>query len=486
VSQDKPAIGIAGRMAAAWINSKLTPLFIVASLMLGTFSVFMLPREEEPQIIVPMVDIFVGFPGASAKEVEERVTKPMEKLLWEIPGVEYIYSTSSPNGAMAIVRFKVGENEENAIVRLNQKMYANFDLIPPGASPPLVKPRSIDDVPILALTLHSKRYDDFSLRQIAAQVHDAIKQVPNVSEVTLLGGQRRQLRVTLDATRLAAFNLSPLQVVGALQSTNSRLPAGQAVSSNREFILEAGSFLRDAEDAKRVVVAASGGKPVYLRDVAEIVDGGEESSQYVQFSTGQGFEPAVTIAVSKRKSTNAVDVSHAVLAKVNALKGSLIPNDVDLTVTRNYGETAAEKSNELLFHMGIAVVSVTILIALVLGWRESWIVFIAIPVTLALTLTVFYLYGYTLNRITLFALIFSIEYWWTTPLLSSKTSSATIDYLAISTGPSPRSPSRLSTRSATQRSWPRSPSSPPSCRWPSSADLWDPTCGLSPSAPPRP
>ncbi len=408
MSQEKPAIGIAGRMAAAWINSKLTPLFIIASLMLGAFSVLMLPREEEPQIIVPMVDIFVGFPGASAREVEERITKPMEKLLWEIPGVEYIYSTSSPNGAMAIVRFKVGENEGAAIVRLNQKMQANFDLIPPGASLPLVKPRSIDDVPILALTLHSKRYDDFSLRQIAAQVHDSIKQVPNVSEVTLLGGQRRQLRVTLDAGRLAAFNLSPLQVVGALQSTNSRLPAGLANSSNREFILEAGSFLRDAGDAQRVVVAASGGKPVFLRDVAEVVDGGEESTQYVHFSTGQGFEFAVTIAVSKRKSTNAVDVSNSVLAKVAGLKGSLIPNDVELTITRNYGETAAEKSNELLSHMGIAVLSVSLLIALVLGWRESWIVFIAIPVTLALTLTVFYLYGYTLNRITLFALIFSI------------------------------------------------------------------------------
>jgi len=395
-------------MAAAWINSKLTPLFIVASLMLGTFSVFMLPREEEPQIIVPMVDIFVGFPGASAREVEERITKPMEKFLWEIPGVEYIYSTSSPGGAMAIVRFKVGENEENAIVRLNEKMHSNYDLIPPGASQPLVKPRSIDDVPILALTLHSKRYDDFSLRQIAAQLHDSIKQVPDVSEVTILGGQRRQLRVMLDAGRLAAFNLAPLQVVGALQLSNARLPGGLAVSGNREFILEAGSFLRDAEDAKRVVVAASGGKPVYLRDVAEVTDGGEESTQYVNFSTGQGFEPAVTISVAKRKSTNAVDVANNVMNKVDGLKGHLIPSDVELTITRHYGETAAEKSNELLFHMGIAVVSVSLLIALVLGWRESWIVFIAIPVTLALTLTVFYLYGYTLNRITLFALIFSI------------------------------------------------------------------------------
>jgi multidrug efflux pump subunit AcrB len=404
----KPRYGLAGRMAHAFINSKLTPLFIVASLAIGAFSVFMLPREEEPQIIVPMIDVFVGFPGASAREVEERISKPMEKLLWEIPGVEYIYSTSSPGMSMAIVRFKVGQNEENAIVRLNQKMFANMDLIPPGATPPLVKPRSIDDVPILALTFHSARYDDFQLRQVAAQVHDAVKQVDDVSEVTILGWQRRQLRVTLDAGRLAAYNLSPLQVAGALESTNQRLPAGQVDTANRAIVLEAGEFLRDAEDAKSVVVAAYNNRPVYLRDVADVVDGGEEPSQYVQFSSGKGFEPAVTLAIAKRKATNAIDVADRVLEKVNALKGGLIPNDVEMTITRNYGETATEKSNELLFHMGIAIVSVSLLVAFILGWRESWIVFTAIPVTLALTLTVFYLYGYTLNRITLFALIFSI------------------------------------------------------------------------------
>ncbi len=400
--------GLAGRIAQYWINSKLTPLFIVASILIGAFSVIMLPREEEPQIIVPMIDIFVGYPGASAKEVEERVTKPMEKLLWEIPGVEYIYSTSSPGMAMAIVRFKVGEDEEKSIVKLNQKMYANFDMIPPGVSQPLIKPRSIDDVPILALTLHSKRYNDTELRRVAAQVHDAIKQVNDVSAVELLGGQRRELRVTLDAGRLAAYNLSPLQVMGALQGANHRLPAGRIAANNREFVMEAGGFLRDANDARNVVVAAHSGRPVYLRDVAEIIDGGAEPTQYVQFAAGKRFEPAVTIAVSKRKSTNAITVAEHVLHKVDGLKGNLIPADVDVTITRHYGETAAEKSNELLFHMGIAVVSVSLLIALVLGFRESLIVFTAIPVTLALTLTVFYLYGYTLNRITLFALIFSI------------------------------------------------------------------------------
>jgi multidrug efflux pump subunit AcrB len=405
---DKPRYGLAGRMAHGWINSKLTPLFIVASLLVGAFSVLMLPREEEPQIIVPMIDVMVSMPGASAKEVEERVTRPMEKLLWEIPGVEYIYSTTSPGASLAIVRFKVGQNEEDAIVRLNQKLHANYDLIPPGASQPLMKPRSIDDVPILALTFHSSHYDGFQLRRIAAQVHDEVKQVPDVSEVKIIGGQRRVLKVTLDATRLAAFQLAPLQVAGALGISNQKLPAGTAAAGNVETVLEAGSWIRSAEDAAGLVVTVHNGRPVYLRDVARVEDTGEDPVQYVQFASQGRFEPAVTLSVAKRKGTNAIVVAEHVLERVEALKGATIPSGVAVDITRHYGETAEEKSDELLFHMGIAVVSVTLLIAFVLGFRESLIVFIAIPVTLALTLTVFYLYGYTLNRITLFALIFSI------------------------------------------------------------------------------
>jgi multidrug efflux pump subunit AcrB len=408
MQNEKPRYGLAGRMAHGWINSKLTPLFIVASLLVGAFSVLMLPREEEPQIIVPMIDVMVTMPGASAKEVEERVTRPMEKLLWEIPGVEYIYSTTSPGMSLAIVRFKVGQNEEDAIVRLNQKLHANYDLIPPGASEPLMKPRSIDDVPILALTFHSPHYDDFQLRRIVAQVHDEVKQVADVSEVKIIGGQRRMLKVTLDASRLAAYGLAPLQVAGALSMSNQKLPAGTASAGNVETVLEAGSWIRSAEDAGNIVVSVSNGRPVYLRDVARVEDTGEDPVQYVQFAREGRFEPAVTLSVAKRKGTNAIVVAEHVLERVEGLKGKLIPADVEMTVTRHYGETAEEKSDELLFHMGIAVVSVTLLIAFVLGRRESLIVFIAIPVTLALTLTVFYLYGYTLNRITLFALIFSI------------------------------------------------------------------------------
>ena len=211
LDHDQRKLGPAGAIARAFISSKLTPLIVLASLAAGIFSVWKLPREEEPQIKVPMIDVFVAMPGASVREVEERVTKPMEKLLHEIPGVEYIYSTSSPGQSLAIVRFEVGQDEETSIVRLNQKMFANFDLIPPGASQPLIKPRSIDDVPILALTLSSKRYGGYELRQVAAQLLDSIKQVTDVSQVTLIGGQRRELRVVLDDARLSAYSLTPMQ-----------------------------------------------------------------------------------------------------------------------------------------------------------------------------------------------------------------------------------------------------------------------------------
>ncbi|MBX7220835.1 MAG: efflux RND transporter permease subunit [Blastocatellia bacterium] len=422
--------GIAGTFARIFIDSKLTLLLVVATMLLGWGAVSLLPREEEPQIIVPMIDVMVQMPGANSKEVEERVTKPMEKLIWEIPGVEYVYSTSSPGFSMAVVRFRVGENEEAAIVRLNQKMFANFDLIPPGASQPLIKPRSIDDVPIAAVTLWSGRYDHFTLRRIAAQLHDAIKEVPDVSEVKLIGGQRRQVRVTLDPARLQAFQISPAALPPLLAAANTKLPSGSFSQHNKEFLLETGNFLTSAEEVGAVTVGVFAGKPVYLRDLGTISDGPEEPADYVLFTPGAEAKthesnqlaatekavtvspetafPAVTLSIAKRKGTNASVIADQVLEKISALKGTLIPGDVTVEVTRNYGETAREKSNELLYHMAIAIVSVTVLIWLTLGLRESGIVATAIPVTLALTLLVFYLYGYTLNRVTLFALIFSI------------------------------------------------------------------------------
>jgi len=410
----------AGRLARAFVHSKLTPLIMVASILLGAFAVWQLPREEEPQIIVPMIDVFVEFPGASAQEVEKRVTTPMENLLWEIPGVEYVYSITSPGRSLAIVRFYVGENEEASIVRLNQKLQANFDLIPPGASRPLVKPRSIDDIPILALTLWSPRYGDMELRQMAAQMRDVIKQVTDVSAVEVLGGQRRQVRITLDSSRLAAHELTPLEVAGAIEQSNRRTQSGSVSRSNQEFQLEAGGWLAQLADVRRLVVGVWRGRPVHLEDVAAVEKGGEEPTQYVRFAAGRAADPelskqagasawpAVTVTIAKRKGTNAITIADRVMEKVAAFQHASLPSDVYLTITRNYAETSQEKSNELLFHMLLAVVSVCILIAIVLGIRAAGIVLAAIPVTLALTLAVFYFYGYTLNRITLFALIFSI------------------------------------------------------------------------------
>jgi len=409
----------AGKLAKAFIHSKLTPLLLVASVVLGAFAVWKLPREEEPQIVVPMADVFVRMPGASAKEVEERVTKPLERFLWEIPGVEYLYSTSSPGQAAVIVRFKVGEDEERAMVRLHDKLAAHQDLVPAGASPPLVKPRSIDDVPVLSITLFSQRYSGYELRRVASELEHQVKEVGGVSEVTLTGGERRQVRVLLDPERLASRQLSATAVEGAIQAANTRLPAGAVARGNREVLLETGTVLATAKDVGDVVVGVSAGRPVLLRDVADVVDGPEEPSTYVRFGAGaaahgperalgRASAPAVTLSVAKHKGQNAVAVVDDVMRKVDSVRGTVVPADVELAVTRDYGATASEKSNELLMHMGIAVVSVGILVWIALGKRESGIVMLAIPATLALTLTVFYLYGYTLNRITLFALIFSI------------------------------------------------------------------------------
>jgi multidrug efflux pump subunit AcrB len=411
-------LGLAGRIAHYFINSKLTPLLMGFSLVLGAFAVMETPREEEPQIIVPMMDVFVEMPGATAQEVEQRVTTPMEKLLWEISGVEYVYSTTRPGMSMAIVRFKVGEKEEDSIVKLYNKLYSNFDLIPPGASKPLIKPRSIDDVPVLALTFWSDRYDGYTLRRIAAEVDREVKSIDDVSGTKVIGGERRQLRVLLDPAKMAGYNVAPATIYATLERANQQLQVGGFAAENREFAVQTGDFLATPQDVGAVVIGVSTGRPVYLRDVAEIRDGPAERSDYVLFGLGHGSGkmqsgpmgeyPAVTLSVAKRKGKNAVAVAGRVLEKVNNLKGSLIPSGVDMTVTRNYGETAQEKSNELLKHLLLATLSVTALIALALGWRSSMVVLGAVPVTLAMTLFLYFIYGYTLNRVTLFALIFSI------------------------------------------------------------------------------
>lgn len=401
--------GISGRLAALFVDSKLTPIAVIASILLGLFAVLQLPREEEPQIKVPMIDVFVRMPGATPTEVENRVTRPMEQLLWEIPDVEYLYSTSSPGGAMIIVRFVVGTDIEAALIRLNQKLQANFDHIPPGVSQPLIKPRTIDDVPILALTLHSHTQDHLTLRRLGAQLDEAVKTVDQTAETTLIGGVRRAVRVALDPAALAARGLTTETVNRAIAGANQAHKHGSRPFANTEILLETGSFLRDAEDVGNVVVGVWQGRPIALRDVAAISDTAEEPIDYVLHgSPGRELAAAVTLSVAKRPGANAIDVVNEIMAKIDTLRGTLLPADVELTVTRDYGHTAAEKSNELLLHMGIAVFGVAVLILFFLGWRESLVVLLAIPSTLALTLLVFYLYGYTLNRITLFALIFSI------------------------------------------------------------------------------
>jgi multidrug efflux pump subunit AcrB len=402
-------LGPAGRLAAAFIPSKLTPLFIIGSIALGAFAIAALPREEEPQIIVPMVDVFVALPGASPAEVEQRVTRPMEKLLWEVPGVEYLYSTSSPGQSMVIVRFLVGEDEERALVRLNQKLQANFDRIPPGASPPIVKPRSIDDVPIAAVTLWGNGYEDDVLRSLAAQLREALAEVPDVSEVTVLGGRPREIAIQLDPARLATAAIDPVQLSRTLEAANVRATGTGPISSGDVARLEAGRHVETVAALRDIVVSAQDERSIRLADVARVSDADAPPTAYVRFySRDVGSHPAVTLAVAKRKGANAITVAHQVEAKVATVRPVLLPDTLNVTVTRNYGSTAAEKSNELLYHMFLAVVSVSVLIAVALGLKEAFVVLIAIPVTLALTLFAFWAYGYSLNRITLFALIFSI------------------------------------------------------------------------------
>jgi multidrug efflux pump subunit AcrB len=413
-------LGFAGKIARAFINSKLTPLIVGASLLLGLFAVKMTPREEEPQIVVPMVDIYLPMPGSSPQEVQERVVKPFEAKLWELKGVEYLYSMSRPGMGIITVRFLVGQPMEESLVKLYNKVMSNRTLLPSGAAEPLVVPKSIDDVPILALTLWSERYDHGTLRTLAREVADELKKSENSAETTITGGLSRQLRVTLDAPRLAGYGLSPLQVAAALQKGNVSLPSGSFSSGNKEMLVDTGGFLDSAEAVKRLVIGVYGGKPVYLSDVARVEDALSEPVDYVFFGLGAANRsdnkslsrkadyPAVTISVAKRKGANATWVAEDLVKKIESLKGKTIPSDVQVTVTRNYGETAREKNNELLFHMFLAAISVTILIALFMGWRAGAVAAIAIPVTLALTILIFYLIGYTLNRITLFALIFSI------------------------------------------------------------------------------
>ena len=402
-------MGIAGRVAQAFLRSKLTPLVTIASLAVGMLGIVATPREEEPQISVPMIDVIVALPGTSPREAENLLARPIEQRMLEIPGVDHVYTMSGDGYAMVTVRFRVGEDQERSVTKVQAKLAGAMDEAPPGALPPLVKPHSIDDVPVLALTLHATAYDANTLRQIAVHLEDEIRTVPDVAKTFVVGGQPKQFRVALDPARLAASGVSPGEVAMALRSGNARLQAGELAAADRVYRIDVGAPLSTPDEVGSVVVSTRGGAPVYLRNVADVTEGFGEPTTYVSHEGKRGAsESAVTIAVAKRKGANATAVTHAVLERVDAAKGRLLPRDVRLDVTRDYGETAGEKARELMLHLLIATVSVTLLIWVFLGWREAVVVLVAVPVTLALTLFAYYALGYTLNRITLFALIFSI------------------------------------------------------------------------------
>ncbi len=411
-------LGVSGRIARAFLDSKLTLLVVVFSMLLGGLALLMTPSEEEPQINVPMIDVMLGYPGASAEEVEQQLVTPLEKLLYEIANVEYIYSTSQPSGGLIIVRFLVGTDPDQAALRVHTKIASAIDQMPEGAMPPVVKPRTIDDVPVAAYTLWGEGVTTSDLRAVADELQVELTRHPRVAQTWVIGGQRRVVRVDLDRDRLAAFNTSVLQCYQALRLFNWRLPAGTATVGNAEIVVDVGTFLGDAREVADVVVGIYGERPVYLKDVAEVVDGPEEPASYVWLGSGLASEkkdlkrgldlPAVTLAVAKKPGTNAIDMVSDLDRMLANLQGKVIPSNVEILKTRDYGLTAKQKSNELLHHLFSATLGVILLMGLTMSWREATVVTVAIPVTLALTLAASFFFGYTLNRITLFALIFSI------------------------------------------------------------------------------
>jgi len=407
--------GLAGKIAKSFIGSKLTVLLMIVFMIIGVYSSFLIPREEEPQIDVPIADIFVGYPGASPTEVESRVVKPLEKLISNIKGVEYVYSTSMKEQAMVIVQFYVGEDIERSFVKLYNEINKHMDIMPQGVTFPLVKTRAIDDVPMLGLTLWSENYDDYQLKQIAQELTDEIEKINDVSAIQKIGGRNRQLRVVLNKDKMAESGLDFLSVAQMIKANNSQLSSGTFDKYDTEFTVTTGRFLETAEDVENLVVGVQQNQPIYLKQIAAIYDGAELPKNYVSLGFGQAGEkaqlynseyPAVTISIAKRKGADAMKISDIILKKVDHLKQNLIPTDVHVEVTRNYGETASQKVSELLMHLIGAIIAVTFVVMLAMGWRGGMVVFLSVPITFALTLLSYYMLDYTLNRITLFALVF--------------------------------------------------------------------------------
>lgn len=409
--------GISGKIAEFFINSKLTILLMVGLMFIGVYSSFLIPREEEPQINVPMADVMVGYPGASPKEVESRVAKPLEKIIANIKGVEHIHTSVMNGQAMLIVQFYVGEDVERSYVKLYDELAKHEGMFPQGVYKPIVKTRSIDDVPMLGITLWSEKQDAFQLRQIAEEVTSEIEKVKDVAITKEIGGNNRELKVVLDKDKMAENGVDALSIMQMIQANNGSSQSGSFVQKDEEYLVTTGKFLTTAEDVENLVVGVNKNMPVYLKQVATIQDGPATVRNYVSFGYGKANEkfktanseyPAVTLSIGKVKGADAMKISANILEKVETLKQNLIPDDVHVEVTRNYGETASHKVDELLLHLLVAIVAVTVLVVFAMGWRGGLVVFLSVPLTFALTLFSYYLLDYTLNRITLFALVFVV------------------------------------------------------------------------------
>ncbi len=407
--------GFSGGIAKLFIKSKLTPLLMVAFLLVGGYSAYLTPREEEPQIEVPIADIFLGYPGATPNEIESRIVKPLEKIISNIPGVEYVYSTSMKEQAMLVIQFYVGEDVERSLVKMYNEIVKHMDEMPKGTTMPLIKTRAIDDVPVLGLTFWSEDYDDYQLRRIAQEVNNEIEQVKDVSYTKIIGGRSREVRVVLDRELMSGYNVDALAISKSIQYANAQFTSGSFNRNDEEFLVETGEFFKSAEDIGNLIVGVQKGNPVYLKQLAKIIDGPELAKQYVAFGYGKeagqravynSEYPAVTLSIAKKSGADAMFIAEKVMSKIEILKNDLIPSNVNIEVTRNYGATASDKVNDLLLNLLGAILAVTLVVMISMGWRGGLVVFISVPATFALTIFSYYYMGYTLNRITLFALVF--------------------------------------------------------------------------------
>lgn len=410
-------LGLSGSLTRATIKSPLTPLFLFAAIVLGLIATLTIPREEEPQISVPMVDIRVQVPGLSAPDAVELVAKPLETIVRSIDGVEHTYTEVEDDGVLVTARFLVGTNPDAAAVRVNEKLHANWDRIPVGVPEPLVSVRTINDVPIVVLTLsprrgQSGRWNEASLREMAERLRTEVAKVQDVGLTFVTGGAPEEIRVAPDPALLALRGVPLPALADAVTQANRAFPAGNARESGEELSVTAGRTLSTATDVGMLQASSVNGAPVYVRDVATVTQQPQESQnrveRWVKTSAGWNSAPAVSIAVAKRAGANAVTVSNAIVERVQSLKGNLVPQGLDVAVTRDYGATANDKANELLFHLALATVSIVVLIGFAIGWREAAVTAIVIPTTIMLTLFASKLMGYTINRVSLFALIFSI------------------------------------------------------------------------------